>query len=333
MGFWEDATPSGQARQGLWAIVLANAADPVEDEVAPAQAPYPAPRPRPYWRASSGLTHIEQTCFRAFSMAAPGQTVTVIGPGHGEYVENNAIGIPGRLLELPADGGTLSDILIPMAWILGRDPEAVVTVLPWDHYVDPAEDFRALLNRVSAFADCHPNEIFALGAEASEAITDYGWIEPGAAISPNNRSVRRVAKFHRASDAAQAVAFYRAGYLWNTSIFVARAAAFWENARVCVPEAMERFDALRVAIAGNGASPGTSIWEDLVADTLNGLNPLNFENDVLRPLRAQTAVVPMIGLFWADLVRPERMLEILEPIDDSHGGAIYEPPEDTTDMR
>jgi hypothetical protein len=136
-------------------------------------------RPKQYCAFAGGRATIEETARRALALAAPERIVSVIGPGHGRYLESpRRLEVPGRRLEEPQPRGTGCGLLLALADVLARDPEAVVAVLPADHFVDPPERFGALLREAYDLAEFLPGQLVLLAARPESPSPDYGWILP-----------------------------------------------------------------------------------------------------------------------------------------------------------
>lgn len=71
-------------------------------------------------------------------------------------------------------------------------------------------------------AESHPDSIVLLGAAADCAEVEYGWIEPGPAISRGPISLLGVNRFWEKPSLPQARALLRRGCLWNTFVTAGR---------------------------------------------------------------------------------------------------------------
>jgi mannose-1-phosphate guanylyltransferase len=123
------------------------------------------------------------------------------------------------------------------AVVLSRgDPEAVMGVCTADHLIEPASQFRECFATGYGLAEPLPNTLVSFGITPSSASTAYGYLELGQALA---NGARHVVRFCEKPDAANARAFCDAGpdrYLWNSGMFVWRAATFLECVRRYEPE-------------------------------------------------------------------------------------------------
>lgn len=243
-------------------------------------------------------------------ITAAERTVMVVDQARPHPLPPHFVAARGKVLVRPNNTGNLAEVLLPTAWVLALDPDGTLAMFPTGHLIAPRTDFLHLLQRTVTFAETHSQDIFVFGAEATDTQTIATWLEPGAPLSAANQTVRRIRKYHVPTGSAphpDAQCFYRAGFLWDTAVVVARASAIWESSRICFPDVMERFDALRVAMA----TLEPREVDTAIADTLNELPRYHFADDVLRMLPSRTAVVPMLGLNWIDWAHPQRILESL----------------------
>ncbi len=105
------------------------------------------------------------------------------------------------------------------ATIARSDPDAVVAVLPADHFIGDEPAFRdAIATAIRAAED---GWMATIGIVPTRPETGYGYIEVGPAISPG---VHAVTRFVEKPSRERAEAFVKdGGYLWNGGMFFFRA--------------------------------------------------------------------------------------------------------------
>ena len=145
----------------------------------------------------------------------------------------------------------------------GADP--LLLVLPADHVIADAEQFRQAIEQVAPYAEAGKLITFGIVPEAPEI--GYGYIKAGA---PEG-GVYRVERFVEKPDASAAQTYVNSGaYYWNSGMFMFRAARFLEELERFAPEiaracrkaqAVERadLDFLRLDRAAFEACPSDSI--------------------------------------------------------------------------
>ena len=107
-----------------------------------------------------------------------------------------------------------------------RDGEAVVLALAADHVVRDVDAFVVACRH--GLGPAQAGRIVTFGVQPERAATEYGYINPGAIISGE---VRSVAKFVEKPDAATATNYVRDGYLWNSGNFMFRASVLLDEYR------------------------------------------------------------------------------------------------------
>ena len=127
---------------------------------------------------------------------------------------------PDQILCEPAPRNTAPCIAWANATIARRDPEAVVIVLPSDHFIGDEAGFQQTLE--AAIRSAERGRVTTIGVVPTRAETGYGYVEVEEDAGSEARSVRR---FVEKPDRARAESFLAAGpgrYLWNAGMFFFR---------------------------------------------------------------------------------------------------------------
>ena len=131
---------------------------------------------------------------------------------------------PEQFLGEPTGRDTLNAIGLAAAVIGQRDPEAVIGVFTADHIIEPVGEFQTIIDRGFRLAEQKPDTLVTFGITPTAAATCYGYLQLGP---PVGETARLVGQFKEKPDAATAEAYLAAGpqcYLWNSGMFVWRAA-------------------------------------------------------------------------------------------------------------
>ncbi len=265
-----------------------------------------SPRPKQYCAFTGRRTMLEHTWARALDQTAAERIVTVVARDHrGHLSEPRRLDVPGRLIEQPRRCDTGPGLFLPLACVMARNPDALVAVMPSDHFIHPREKFRLALDEAYRLAEHLPGQIVLLSARPDRIETEYGWIEPGAGLW--GRRARIVRRFKEKPDAAEAAGLRRGGGLWNTMIMAAKASALWEVARNLQPSMMSRFDALLPWI-------GRPEEAEAVALAYRAMESVNFSRDIVERSAEWTVALPLDGVDWCDWGRPRRIAEALARI-------------------
>jgi mannose-1-phosphate guanylyltransferase len=262
-------------------------------------------RPKQYCAFSGGRTMLEHTMDRALALAPAERIITVTGPGHHVHLKDHPA-LPGRVIEQPSNRETAPGLYLPLAHILREDPDATVLVLPSDHFIRPRERFVVEAKRALSLADRQPGKIAMLAVMASRPETDYGWIEPSEPV-PGEDAAWTVTRFHEKPDARTAERLARAGFLWNTMIFAARARALWSLGGRLRPDMMGYMDGVKAALG-----TGRQFWA--LEEAYLRMPSVNFSRDLLERDPTAVLMVPLMGVSWCDWGRPERVSETLRAL-------------------
>lgn len=172
---------------------------------------------------------VREAIERARDLCPPERIVLTIEHGRRRLLDPAArLGLVGRIVEQPRPCGTGPGVFYPLSYVSGRDPDAVVAILPPQSAGLPRERLLSRIKDAFTLAESLPGWLVVLGAEPAGPDTGRAWIVPGAPLSEGQASL--VDRFWYADRSAQAEALFRAGAFWSTSIVVARAEALWNLA-------------------------------------------------------------------------------------------------------
>lgn len=258
-------------------------------------------RPKQFCPLLGGRTLLARTQSRTSGIIEPEQTVFALTRTHEQYYSRTLDSVPSaRKVEQPANRGTLPAILWSILRIVRADEEAIVAVLPSDHYIANEEEFASALDSAFAFGQAHRDRIVLLGAAAARPETEYGWIERGGAMENGFSSVKRFWE-KPSHDTAQRL--LEQNCLWNTFVMVGAAAAFLAMVRRAVPDLVTAFDEILSSAVGPE--------ERRMREFYRSLAPADFSRDVLAA-STETLVVSDCGpIGWNDLGDPGRFVAAL----------------------
>jgi len=112
-----------------------------------------------------------------------------------------------------------------------KDPDALVMVLPSDHYIGDEPRFLGALER--ALDSARSSAITTIGIVPTRPETGYGYIEVGAALGAD---LNRVARFVEKPNRETAERYLRGGkHLWNSGMFFFRARQMLEAIERHIP--------------------------------------------------------------------------------------------------
>jgi len=214
-----------------------------------------------------------------------------------------------QVLAEPAARNTAPCIAWATAAIARRDPEALVMVLPSDHYVTNEEEFRTVVRR--ALESAKSGTMTTIGILPTRPETGYGYIELGTDLGSGVRSVKRFVEKPSLPVAEE----YLAGkhHLWNAGMFFFRAHVMQAAIAKHLPE-------LHAGIARIDAAAKAGDEYDEVASTFPTLPAISIDHGVMEKMR-DLAVVP--GDFgWSDVGSWQTAWELGEK--DENGNVLSE---------
>lgn len=245
-----------------------------------------------------GKSLLQLTYERLEGLVAPECRYICAGEQHAAPI---FAAIPGltkqQFLGEPAGRDTLAAVGFGAAVIAQSDPDAVIVVVTADHLIEPVDRFQKIIARGFELAERSPNTLVTFGIEPTHAATGYGYLELGDAI---DESAWAVSQFREKPDRATAERYVAAGpkqYLWNSGMFVWRAAALLD----CI----ERYEPdVHAGLSRIAEAWGQADQAAVVADTYPALRKISVDFAVMEPASRdpvmQVATVPM-RLQWVDI--------------------------------
>lgn len=170
---------------------------------------------------SGGEPLLTATVKRLAPLVTPDRVVVVTGEHLAEATAKAVPDVPrAQILREPAPRNTAPCIAWASATIARLDPDALVAVLPSDHFIEREDEFRRVLEL--ALASAAKGRVTTIGIVPTRPETGYGYIELGADL---DGGAKAVARFVEKPDRARAEAFVAGKkHLWNAGMFFFRAA-------------------------------------------------------------------------------------------------------------
>jgi mannose-1-phosphate guanylyltransferase len=212
-----------------------------------------------------------------------------------------------------------------VATLLRRDPEAIIAVLPSDHFIGDEPAFLRAVEKALEVAK--EDYLVTIGVVPTRPETGYGYIEVGDVLassseessakssnSPKSPSAYAAARFVEKPDRARAEAFVKGGkHLWNAGMFFFRAKTMAKAFEKDLPDVWKgAIDIDAAAKAGNGAG--------VLAQVFPTLPSISIDNGIMEKAD-RVAVVP--GDFgWNDVGSWESAWELAPK--DGEGSSLPE---------
>lgn len=258
----------------------------------------------PLLRESSLLEEARQ---RAERSVYSNQILYPVTRAHQDYYNRDLADRASQRIVQPSNKGTAPAILSALLCISNMDPEAIVAMLPCDHYYSDEAAFTTALETAFAVAEELSGSILLLGAQPNAPEVEYGWIELGqAVVDPchGSRPVFQVKGFQEKPVLPVAQRLLRGGHLWNTFVMVGHVRAFLDLALESVAGLLHT---LRSACVNWSCNAETKIGDwvyDQIAQT-------DFSRQVLSTGARRLITMSLGESDWNDLGDPGRVLSTL----------------------
>jgi mannose-1-phosphate guanylyltransferase len=250
-------------------------------------------------------TMLQLTMERIAPVAPPERTVVVVDDSHESLAREQLCDYQDVQIVLqPGNRGTGPGVLLPLAHVRARAPEARVVIFPADHHVRRPEAFVDAVVRAVTLTAEQPSRLALVGATAESPATDLGWIVPTSGSRATPMGGVAVERFVEKPPEAEASRLMEQGGLWNTMVLAAQVSTLWRVLASCLPEqtrALEEY-------AGRIGQPDA---RRLLADAYSGMPAADLSKAVLENT-AGLSMVPMVNAGWSDCGTPKRLLECIE---------------------
>jgi mannose-1-phosphate guanylyltransferase len=244
-----------------------------------------------------GRSLLDIAVARATSVVPPSQ----VWLGAGEQLRSAVEEVEGlqadRLVVEPSGRDTLPAVALGCAVIAAHDPDAVVAVLTADHLIEPLESFAATLDAAFALAEARDDALVTFGVVPDHAATGFGYLELGEPLDGGGHVVTTFREKPTLSVASDFLAAGPSRYLWNSGMFVWRAATLLRAVDEFVPQSAPVLRAM-------GAAYGTADWEPLAREAWPTLAKLSIDYGVMEPASTSqeftVAALPLAAR-WLDV--------------------------------
>jgi mannose-1-phosphate guanylyltransferase/mannose-6-phosphate isomerase len=211
----------------------------------------------------------------------------------------------------PLNRETGPGLLLPLAYIYKRHPNAVVAVFPSDQFILETDHLMRHIQLAHAAVEREPSRLVLLGITPDYEEKDYGYIVPGVALDGADCGIRNVETFIEKPDVPFARELISHGGLWNTMLIVFNVATLLAWVKEIAPELHGHFARIYDAIGTRGESSS-------IRAVYDALRPVNFSKELLEPIARRypggLAVLPITDVTWSDWGTERRIVNSLKNI-------------------
>jgi mannose-1-phosphate guanylyltransferase len=257
-------------------------------------------------------TLFQSTVARLQNFLPPERILVVTVEEQAREMRQQAPEIPAEnyLIE-PAPRGTASVVGLAAALLHQRDPQAVMAVLPADHFIRNRDLFHYIMRAAVDVAS--RDYLVTLGIAPTYPATAYGYIQQGAPLDGQfNYPVYNVLRFKEKPDDETATTMLRSGdHSWNSGMFIWKTERILAEFALRMPELYAALEQICTANVPEQATVIESVWHDLKVETIDY---------AIMEKAERVAVLPASGLGWSDVGSWNSLNEVLLP--DMSGNVV-----------
>ena len=273
-------------------------------------------RPKQFLPLFGARSTFQDTLLRVSDGALFSRPIVITNAGYRFMVREQLveIGIEADVLLEPMRRDSGAAIAAGAVFASSREQDSVVLALAADHVVQDNAAFIAACRQ--GLAGANGGFIVTFGIRPDRAATEYGYIDPGKAVSG---AVRAVSTFVEKPDHATAADYIKNGYLWNSGNFMFRASVLLDEYRT--------FDAASVEAVSNAvARAGRDLgFVTLDPDAFGSAKAISIDYAVME--KTARAAVVEVACGWSDVGSWHAVWE-LSPKDTegnaAQGRAVFE---------
>src|SRR5437867_1927769 len=259
--------------------------------------------PKQFLQLLGTYTLLQQTVLRLGESVSPERLWVVTGKEQECVVRSQLSNLPGlsgdkaQVLVEPLPRDTAAAVGLAAVHLRRRDPQAVMAVLPADHWIEHQRAFVALLPVAAGLA--RQSVLVTLGVVPDRPETGYGYIRRGASVAayraslPDGQEAYLVEQFVEKPDVRTAQQYLASSaYYWNAGIFLWQASTILEEIAVFLPALYQGLEEIARRLDSDNAA-------DTLAAVYPRLESVSIDSGVLEK-SARLVVVPA-DIGWSDL--------------------------------
>lgn len=259
--------------------------------------------PKQFLKLLGEHTLLQQTVLRPGALIPPERFWIVTGKEQEFIVRSQLAALPefgtdaGQILVEPVGRNTAAAIGLAAVHLLRHDPEAVMAVMPADHWIARPNVFVALLEQAAQLAQ--DGVLVTLGIIPDRPETGYGYIRRGAQVfgSPSTSGegvvAYRVERFVEKPTVQKAREYLDSGtYYWNGGIFLWQASTILAEIAAHMPALAQGLREITQSLAGNASA-------QTLEAVYHRLESVSIDYGVLE--KSSRIVVLPADIGWSDL--------------------------------
>jgi mannose-1-phosphate guanylyltransferase len=248
------------------------------------------PIPKQYCPLIRGRSLLELALFRTRLFAPIENTRVIINQNHLRWASEQLQALPeNNIFIQPENRDTGPGMIFSLMKIVKTNPDAIVAVIPTDHFVDDEMAFMAHVLRATCLVHRLPQKIAVLGVTPNHPETGYGYIIPGRPLPTTLTPwrVSHVKSFREKPNSTMAREYISQGGLWNTFVLVFQVKRVMELLRDMAPKDSQRLFELQ-----DDSVDASVVYRDI--------GPWNFSSHILTRIPEELIVLEAPNMHWSD---------------------------------
>ena len=262
-----------------------------------------AQKPKQLLKICSAKSLIKETADRVESLSRRAQTLVITVAEQIEALIQELRTLPRKnFIAEPEGKNTAPCIGLAALEVAARDPEAVMVILPADHWVADNRAFCRALKAAVTLAIRH-DQLITIGIRPAYPETGYGYIVRGQRLGEDRGAgAYHVKHFKEKPSSAIARQLISQGALWNSGIFVWKASILLELMRRYQPAIASGLKAISKAAQGQSLANPTPRLRAAMRRAYKDLPNISIDHAVLEKAGSEGKVLTIEGNFgWSDV--------------------------------
>jgi mannose-1-phosphate guanylyltransferase len=260
-------------------------------------------KPKQLLKLFGSKTLLDETADRVLSLGSSDRTLIVTVAEQLNAVRKELSSLPRKnFLAEPEGKNTAPCIGLAALEVIGRDPDAVMIILPADHWVSDVPAFRRTLKAAAELAARH-DRLVTIGIQPAYPETGYGYIVRGKPLTANGISdAYHVKRFKEKPDAKTARQLLRQGSLWNAGIFAWKSSTLLALMERYQPAIRNSLEKIARAAAGKSLASAAAKLGSVIAREYKKMPNISIDHAILEPAGSEGRVLTVPGHFgWSDV--------------------------------
>lgn len=260
-------------------------------------------RPKQLLKLFGGKTLLRETIDRILPLFGRENTLVVTGEEHYRAVRKELGVLPAsNFLVEPQGNNTAPCIGLAAIELARRDADAVMTVLPADHWISGHARFYQTLKAAMRLAQ-ENDVLVTIGIRPAYPETGYGYIVKGKTIkAPRGTLAYQVKGFKEKPALAKARRLLALGSLWNSGIFAWRAATVLTMLRRFTPSLSKSLEKIQEEARGRSLGNPVSTLDTIIRREYKKMTSISIDHAVLENAAPEGKVFTLHANFgWSDV--------------------------------